>query len=199
MFVAAASDPQKELSDHTDAMDNLALALSEMDMSGLEALPEVQAHVASLADHRRILEAQRSSLAALIEVTFSSEPIEHSSPVNGYDEIRFLGSAPFVQTIIEQGGVHLSVTLTTSSFALEALAEEEVFSASAVSGDSSPRGTYHDRGRIKVYLHEEGMTALIDGRAMLVLDVNSAEEGSDPIAAMEAVLAQIAANDFTTY
>lgn len=199
VFSAAASAPQKALSDQTDTMDNLALALSEMDMSALEALPEVQAHVAALADHRRILEAQRSSLAALLEGIIGGQPIEHSSPANGYEEIQFLGSAPFVQTIVEQEGVHLSVTLTTSSFALEALAEEGIFLASAVSGDVSSRGTYHDRGRIKVYLQEESMTALIDNRAMLVLDVNGEAEGLDPIAAMEAVLARIARNDFTVY
>ena len=50
-----------------------------------------------------------------------------------------------------------------------------------------------------LYLADKGLTALIDGRGTLVLDVTVTEAGADRVAAMETVLAGIAANDFSGY
>ena len=58
---------------------------------------------------------------------------------------------------------------------------------------------FDDRGRVQLYLGENRLTALIDGRAMLILYVPDEVEGTDPVAAMEAALAAIAANDFSDY
>jgi hypothetical protein len=170
-----------------------------MDVTALESLPAVQDHAAALADHRRLLEAQHVALAGMLPPAINGrDPAELGSP-DAYPDHVFLALEPFVHTTAMVDGVTMMVTLTTSSFAMEFTAEEGQFAADRKNGDTSPRGVYHDRGRIRVYLGDKGLTALIDNRALMTIDVTTIADGADPIAAMEAVLAHIAANDFSDY
>ena len=182
-----------------DGMDDLAETLGGLDVAAVEGLPVVAKYQAALADHRALLTAQRQDLALMFPPTVNEiDPARMMSGGLGADT-EFFGSQPLVQADVRQGGVMMLVTLTTSTFALEAAAEEGRFTEGAVNGDVSRGGVYHDRGRVKVYLGEKALTALIDGRGMLMLDVAEVEDGADPLAAMEAVLAGIAAHDFSDF
>ena len=120
-------------------------------------------------------------------------------PAQGYPDHMFFGFEPLVQVQAVEAGVTMTVTLTTSSFALENARLTGQFAGREKNGDMGADGVFHDRGRVQVYLRDAHMTALIDGRGMLLLDVPDVADGTDPVAAMEAVLARIAANDFSGY
>ena len=195
--VAAQADfPAGPVPEAADPVDALALALHQMAEAGIEDLPELEMHQQALAEFRTLLEADEADLADLLAALPGDPPqtSEASLP-----DLVFFGRAPFVQGETVEQGVTMTVTLTTSTFALEAAAEEGRFGPDARNGDFSRSGVFHDRGRVKVYLGENGLTALLDGRGMLMLDVKEAAKGADPVAAMEAVLARIAAHDFTDY
>jgi hypothetical protein len=185
--------------DAPDAMDDLAETLGGLDLGALDGSAVATEYLATMADHRALLTAQRLVLAAMFPATVDGVDPARMLPPDQYPDLRFFGAEPLVQADVVQGGVGMLVTLTTSTFALEAAAEEGRFTDAAVNGDVSRGGVYHDRGRVKVYLGEKALTALIDGRGMLMLDVAEVDEGADPVAAMEAVLAGIAANDFSDY
>lgn len=195
-IVVMALVPGDGISPPSSAMVGLAEALAAMDLSDLEGASDVQAHKAALAAHRGLLVRHRAVLAAMLMDAVEGKPPINLSSVLDYPDFIFFGAEPLVQTRTDKAGVALLVTLTTSTFALEAAAEEGRFTEAAMNGDVSRGGVFHDRGRVKVYLGETALTALIDGRGMLMLDVTEVEDGADPVAAMEAVLAGIAANDF---
>lgn len=180
-------------------IEALAAALAAIDAAAVEALPEVAQHVAALADHRRLLEAQRETLRAVLGSATGTEAGPPLVPGMMYPDFLFFGAEPVVQAEVNEAGVAMIATLTTSSFALEAAAEEGSFTGQDRNGDLGPRGIYHDRGRVQVRLQESALTALIDGRAMVMLYVPDAAAGTDPLAAMEAVLARIAGTDFSGY
>jgi len=198
-IVIMAPVPGDGVSPAPAAMVALAEALAAIDISDLEALPDVQAHKAALAAHRGLLERHRATLAALLMTAVDGKPPTELPRAQDYPDFMFFGAEPLVQTRTDKGGVVMQVTLTTSTFALEAAEEEGRFTKGAVNGDISRGGVYHDRGRVKVYLGEKALTALIDGRGMLIVDVSEVAEGADPLAAMEAVLAGIAAHDFSGF
>lgn len=180
-------------------IEALAAALAAIDVTAFEALPEVAQHVAALADHRRLLEAQRETLRTVLGSATGTEAGPPLVPGMMYPDFLFFGAEPLVQAEVNEAGVAMIATLTTSSFALEAAAAEGSFTGQDRNGDPGPRGIYHDRGRVQVRLQESALTALIDGRAMLMLYVPDAAPDTDPLAAMEAVLDRVAATDFSGY
>jgi hypothetical protein len=180
-------------------IEALAAALAAMDVTALESLPAVTQHATALADHRRLLEAQRETLRQVLGKATGTEAGPLLGPGMDYPDVLFFGAEPLVQADATEGGVAMTATLTTSSFALEAKQAEGSFAGRHKNGDKGRDGVFHDRGRVQVYLSENSLTALIDGRAMLMLYVPDDTPGTDPVAAMEAVLARIAATDFTAY
>lgn len=180
-------------------IEALATALAAMDVTALESLPVVEQHAAALADHRRLLEAQRETLRLLLGQATGTEAGPQLVPGMDYPDALFFGAEPLVQADTTEGGVAMTATLTTSSFALEAKAAEGSFAGRHQNGDSGRDGVFHDRGRVQVYLTEHTLTALIDGRALLMLYIPTKTPGTEPLAAMETVLARIAATDFSSY
>ncbi|MFZ1468200.1 MAG: hypothetical protein WAT09_04390 [Paracoccaceae bacterium] len=182
-----------------DVLDPLAETLVGLNVAEIERQRPFNAYLAALADHRTLLTGHRLKLAAMFPPTVNAVDPARIIPAQHYPDVSFFGFEPLVQADMLEAGVNISVTLSTSSFALEAAAEEGRFTRAEVNGSVNPRGIYHDRGRVKVYLGADGLTALIDGRATLMLDVLEVETGADPVAALEAVLAHFAANDFSDY
>ncbi|MCB6177829.1 hypothetical protein LHP98_06750 [Rhodobacter sp. Har01] len=178
------------------AMNRLAEALAGMGTATLEEMPEVPAQAAALVAHRQLLTAQRADLDAVLTAAGGATTVP-LPPEEDYPDHLFFGAQPLVQSDLVEAGVAMTATLTTSSFALENAASEGLMALRK--GEMGPRGVLNDRGRVQVHLQETSLTAVIDGRAMLMLYVPEVAPGTDPLAAMEAVLARIAATDFSGY
>jgi len=99
--------------------------------------------------------------------------------------------------MIDQAGVPMLVVLTTSSLRVKGL-EETLDKAREAQGGYAGL-TYEDRGRVRLVMRDDTMSALIDGRGVLTLKVSSKGDKTGQIAAMEAVLAQVAMNDFSGF
>lgn|GEM_PF-1106412 len=181
------------------AMVLVAEAMAALDMAAVEDLPQVDAFFAAQDDHRALLMAQRLRLAAMFPVSVGGVDPARIPPPEAYPNEAFFGVEPKAQADVKEAGVIVQVTLTTSSFELEQAAENGRFLATAKSGAVDRGAVYEDRGRVKVYLSENKLLAQIDGRATLILNAALVPEGSDPKAALEAVLAHFAANDFSDY
>lgn len=199
VIAAYAATPEGADFNVPDAMDRLAEALAGIDSVAFAARPAVRDYLAALAAHRQLLEAEHRTLATMLPPALNGRAPAGMPPPQDYPDHRFFGVEPFVQTIARQSGVTMQVTLTTSSFALEAAADDGRFAGREAEGEMGARGVFHNRGRVQLYLADKGLTALIDGRGTLVLDVTVTEAGADRVAAMETVLAGIAANDFSGY
>jgi hypothetical protein len=187
-------------SGRTEAIDRVTEALLAIDTAPLETLPEVRAHVAALADHRALLLAHRAGLETVLKAAIADAVI--TPPMDGIDatpDFMLFAAMPLAQTDTVDSGVKMFVRLTTSSYALETAAANGQFFGNHAEGEVSRGGVFHDRGRVQVYLQDTGLTALIDSRAVLSITVTGKAPGTDPIAAMEAVLARVAAADFSGY
>jgi hypothetical protein len=183
-----------------EAIDRLASALSAIDTAPLESLPEVQAHVAALADHRALLATHRLGLEAALTAAIPDAVPE--PPLDGVEDtpdFMFFAAMPMVQTKTVESGVTMIVRITTASLALETAAANGQFFGNHADKEISGKAVFHDRGRVQLYLQDDLMTALIDERGMLIITVMDKAPGTDPVAAMEAVLARIAATDFSGY
>ena len=180
------------------AMVLVAEAMAVLDMTAVEDLPQVDAYLTALEAHRALLAAQRQDLIAMLPTTVTAMDPDPALSDGAPNEV-FFSAEPVVRATVDQGGVIVQVMLTTSSFELESAAESGRFTDAAISGEVDRGALYEDRGRLKVYMGENKLIAQIDGRATLTLNAFFMPKGSDPMAALEAVLAHFAANDFSDY
>ena len=179
-----------------DTLDALAQAIVAMDGAALMALPEVQAYPAALAENRRLLESHRPLLAAMLPMDREGRDPATTQP--DYDgKGNFYYYQPTAETTVNQAGVLIEVTLTTAYFPLKNA--EKILQDLREKPASYVGLTYEDQGRVQVILVDDALTAVIDGRGLLSLEVVGFADGADPVAAMRAVLAQIAGNDFSGF
>lgn len=175
-----------------DTLDALAQAIVGMDGAALMALPEAQAYIVAMADHRRLLESHRPLLAAMLPLDVEGRDPAQTQPDHDR-RVYFYYAQPTAEAKLGHVGVEMDTMLITSSVQVGIL--EGYFSDA--SGPKSLR--FDDRGRVRVLLGDDGLIALIGGRGLLDLRVVAVPEGADPVAAMEAVLAQVAMNDFSGF
>ena len=173
-----------------DMLVSLAMALLDMDRAALMDQPEVQAYRQAVADQLSLFDSHCPLLAAMMPSGAQKTP--DNGGLGG-----FYNNQPGAMAMIDQAGAPMLVVLTTSSLRVKGLEKTLDKAREAQGGYAGLR--YEDRGRVRLVMRDDTMSALIDGRGVLTLKVGGAADGADPVAAMEAVLAQIAVNDFSEF